>query len=794
MRPTDRNFEGFMDVRDMLQRDDASRKMVQKMTDQPTRQRVVPRTPSSRPMPPQRPSGVPQRPSGVPARKNPEHLKDEFLKAILATKPNLFENAVKNEVAIQNDMLKSGLQQLAMAKQAHNRVTRNQQVPVINKSWGGFLDGLKDVAVGTVKNIGYDLGAAAVGSLVDATGLETLSDIANSAIGQGLIRTGLQGGLPILEEELFGTTVLGGSQHPDHWLYAGLEGLRYGEEHRRRHPDEPIAGALWLDEEDPEEREILRKMRDRQKEERAKPFYQQVAGRAGLGKTVSGGSKKDTREEIVRKLGTGVIPLLTTMEKHSQPEQPDTAPQKIPKSKNIAKLPDEVGGQRGVSRSPKYTGPPLTEKQQQELRTKGFTTVTDKSGKKIRITKQDLVGSEVYRTREKPVRATQSGGLVSLARSGPVHISQHPQYDKIGLTPAEKGSLGDPTFAYQNAQFHKLFPTAAVGPTQSATEGDAYLTPAIGGVRSSPYVFKKYREWLDSIGGAQNLDQRAVRKGILTKARHEDEYSDENTFDINQYLDDKTSGAYAARAGAFLNPFGLNWENEWRAMNRGRDPFGNDLGPMPSALEKIAPLLSSSSDISIGFDSGIPVSQAFRSLSGDSSGLATVLSKFGPSAANRNFVLKLLGADTEEDIDELLEENEELKSDLLEPLFTDLKLTPAATGGSVNLKRGGSPKQETIMKKHFSGLIGGEGHGMEDNVQMPIVSDGQQIATLAVSPDEYVFDAYTVSALGNGSAKEGGKILDQVVKDIRAAAYGTDDQPNEINGSEELKISLSGLA
>ena len=230
-------------------------------------------------------------------------------------------------------------------------------------------------------------------------------------------------------------------------------------------------------------------------------------------------------------------------------------------------------------------------------------------------------------------------------------------------------------------------------------------------------------------------------------------------------------------------------------MNRGRDPFGNDLGPMPSALEKIAPLLSSSSDISIGFDSGIPVSQAFRSLSGDSSGLATVLSKFGPSAANRNFVLKLLGADTEEDIEELLNEAKDKESaNILSQLFTDLKLTPAATGGSVNLKRGGSPKQETIMKKHFSGLIGGEGHGMEDNVQMPIVSDGQQIATLAVSPDEYVFDAYTVAALGNGSAKEGGKILDQVVKDIREAAYGTDEQPNEINGSEELKISLSGLA
>ena len=257
----------------------------------------------------------------------------------------------------------------------------------------------------------------------------------------------------------------------------------------------------------------------------------------------------------------------------------------------------------------------------------------------------------------------------------------------------------------------------------------------------------------------------------------------------------KETGAIFGRDDAFLHPGHPEFKREWQVLNRGRGLFGENLGPITSALQKISPLLSESSDISIGFGINSPASQAFRSLSEDSSGLATVLSKFGPSAANRNFVLKLLGADTEEDIEELLNEAKDKESaNILSQLFTDLKLTPAATGGSVNLKRGGSPKQETIMKKHFSGLIGGEGHGMEDNVQMPIVSDGQQIATLAVSPDEYVFDAYTVAALGNGSAKEGGKILDQVVKDIREAAYGTDEQPNEINGSEELKISLSGLA
>jgi hypothetical protein len=46
-----------------------------------------------------------------------------------------------------------------------------------------------------------------------------------------------------------------------------------------------------------------------------------------------------------------------------------------------------------------------------------------------------------------------------------------------------------------------------------------------------------------------------------------------------------------------------------------------------------------------------------------------------------------------------------------------------------------------------------QGHGMEDNVYMPIVEDKkEQVATLAVSPDEYVVDAHTMSALGNGNA------------------------------------------
>ena len=98
-------------------------------------------------------------------------------------------------------------------------------------------------------------------------------------------------------------------------------------------------------------------------------------------------------------------------------------------------------------------------------------------------------------------------------------------------------------------------------------------------------------------------------------------------------------------------------------------------------------------------------------------------------------------------------------------------------GGLMNLAAGGE----------FTGIVPGDGHGMEDNVYMPIKEGEEQVATLAVSPTEYVVDSYTMAALGNGNPIEGADIMDEVVKDVRREAYGTDKQPNEINGLAALK-------
>ncbi len=114
-------------------------------------------------------------------------------------------------------------------------------------------------------------------------------------------------------------------------------------------------------------------------------------------------------------------------------------------------------------------------------------------------------------------------------------------------------------------------------------------------------------------------------------------------------------------------------------------------------------------------------------------------------------------------------------------LVADYKYAPsdAKEGGLVSLKHGGE----------FSGMVPGEGHGMEDNVYMPIVEKGHgsQVGTLAVSPSEYVVDSYTMAALGNGNADAGAKVMDRVVKSVRKKAYGDTEQPNEISGLQALK-------
>jgi|14BtaG_2_1085337.scaffolds.fasta_scaffold00574_6 hypothetical protein len=85
----------------------------------------------------------------------------------------------------------------------------------------------------------------------------------------------------------------------------------------------------------------------------------------------------------------------------------------------------------------------------------------------------------------------------------------------------------------------------------------------------------------------------------------------------------------------------------------------------------------------------------------------------------------------------------------------------------------------------FSGMVEGRGDGMSDEVPFEVVGD-PEIDTAMLSPDEYVMDAYTVAALGNGSSDAGAEKLDAFRKELREKVYGKKEQPKEIDGAKEL--------
>ncbi len=114
---------------------------------------------------------------------------------------------------------------------------------------------------------------------------------------------------------------------------------------------------------------------------------------------------------------------------------------------------------------------------------------------------------------------------------------------------------------------------------------------------------------------------------------------------------------------------------------------------------------------------------------------------------------------------------------------TTFETVETKEGGLINLAAGGE----------FSGMVPGEGGGMDDNVYMPIKEGRKQVGTLAVSPTEYVVDSYTMAALGDGNPEEGAKVMDETIKQVRQKAFGNTKQPKEIDGLAALKPMIQGV-
>lgn len=97
-------------------------------------------------------------------------------------------------------------------------------------------------------------------------------------------------------------------------------------------------------------------------------------------------------------------------------------------------------------------------------------------------------------------------------------------------------------------------------------------------------------------------------------------------------------------------------------------------------------------------------------------------------------------------------------------------------GGSYELAKGG-------VADLPSGMIRGPGAGMDDKIKGTI--DGRRDVYL--SDGEYVVDAQTISALGDGSSKAGAQRMKNIVEEIRQKKFGSKKQPPKM-------ASLGGIA
>ena len=85
---------------------------------------------------------------------------------------------------------------------------------------------------------------------------------------------------------------------------------------------------------------------------------------------------------------------------------------------------------------------------------------------------------------------------------------------------------------------------------------------------------------------------------------------------------------------------------------------------------------------------------------------------------------------------------------------------------------GGSPGEEDELQAAAGGLLDGPGTGQSDEIE-GMTPSGRPVL---LSDGEYVFDAPTVAALGDGSTNAGARRLDELRRQIRRDAYGHDKQ------------------
>ena len=107
----------------------------------------------------------------------------------------------------------------------------------------------------------------------------------------------------------------------------------------------------------------------------------------------------------------------------------------------------------------------------------------------------------------------------------------------------------------------------------------------------------------------------------------------------------------------------------------------------------------------------------------------------------------------------------------------------APAGGGSQSEPGDDEDQEQEaahdLQAAGGGLLDGRGTGQSDEIEAT-TPGGHPVL---LSDGEYVIDAPTVAALGDGSTKAGARRLDEMRKQIRRSAYGHDKQAKPMKAS-----------
>ena len=803
MIPENKNFEEFMDFRDMIQGDalDDRMKMVQYMSKKPV-------------MAMARGGSIENQEENKRIAKVGDSLAEVYVEAALAKNPDMFKKFYKQQARMSEgaDLVAGGL----------------ASMPMVNASFGGFL---KDLAIDVGKSVVGDIAGEFVGGIAESFS-PAIADALGTTAGKAIFGAGTNALIDYGLNEVFDY-----GAKPDIYSFGTDVALRGFADYMATPEEErSVFGELFLDEdEDAEKIAAIRAARDKIRasrlgelefdtqgpkggSRRKEPasFMDRVANYARLDQAVKDPTTRaGGRQLALRGLEPFARSILKSEFSEEQPQ--NQIPQVARPKPQVAKLSNQVGGLRGITVPAKVDRSELNQRQITELGTKGFTIHKGK-----RITKQDLVGRTEYARRTKPIAAA-TGGLVSLRDDGGPVISKA-QEAYMNWLRSQGGPSALSKRALRQGRIDEVMTPSgpeyfsySTGESSQDVFGEGMYDDQPGDMEMFPFAYPENRE---KFLFARRSSPANVVRSIQTIAPSDSNrefvlrllgLQEDN--DVNLDLIEANQGGsiperFTRADGRPFRPrFGEPGYNErgvvthaqqaymdWlkahggpgalskAGLRKGRIDeidYGGDVGkvyfqydPGESYYGEVygAGMYDDDGDIDM-FPFAYPEHPDFkllnalgggpRALPPRSTRVAKSIETIAPSDSNIEFVLKLLG----------FEEDDDINLDLIE----------ANQGGS-------------LMTDQFSGMVGGDGHGMEDNVQMPIVSDGEQVATLAVSPKEYVVDAYTMAALGNGNADEGAKIMDETIKSIRRKAYGTNKQPNEIDGSKALRSGLRSIA